>query len=373
MSNGMPNINIEFKTTADSAVKRSKGGILAVMVLETFTTKSKKSAVDEASFSEKAITIPTILTLTSPQEIPEFLTDENKEYIKRAFIGGQNQIKSVKVIVTDTVANGLALVESTTFNYLCGPHNLTVENTSEIADLIKDMRDYKNIKVKAVLPHCPSNHEGIINFTTDNIKISDTKTLNAGAFCSRIASILVGTPHNVSATYCVLSDVLDVPKFTKAQLDTKVNDGEFFIFHDGEKIKTSRAVNSLVTIQAPKTQDYKYIKIIDILDLIFTDVRRTLEDNYIGKFANNYDNKCTLINAIKSYLEGLRFSGFLDDVIEVLINIEQQKEYLREQGLDVSNMKDLDIKKANTGTVVFIKANIKVLNAIEDISIEFYI
>ena len=62
---------------------------------------------------------------------------------------------------------------------------------------------------------------------------------------------------------------------------------------------------------------------------------------------------------------------FLDadfkNVVE--IDVEQQRNYLKSIGVDVENMKELDIKKANTRDKVFLKSQIKILDAIEDISL----
>ena len=145
------------------------------------------------------------------------------------------------------------------------------------------------------------------------------------------------------------------------------------MFHDGEKVKVARAINSLITINSTKSEDYKSIKIIDTMDLIYSDVKRTCEDNYIGKFPNNYDNKCNLIVAIQAYLESLRDSELLDKNIATGIDMQAQMNYLRSQGEPVDDMTEQEIKEANTQTYVFIESKFKILNAIEDIKINFYI
>ena len=163
-------------------------------------------------------------------------------------------------------------------------------------------------------------------------------------------------------------------KFTKSELDAKINAGEFVIFHDGDKVKVARAVNSLTTVGATKSEDYKSIKIVDIMDLIYTDIKRTCEDSYIGKFANNYDNKCNLIVSIQAYLEALRDDELLDKDIVTGIDMEDSDiNYLKGKGENVADMTEQEIKEANTQTFVFLQAKYKILNAIEDITINFYI
>ncbi len=347
---GLPNILIEFKTKASTAIKRGERGIVAIIVKETV------SSVKEFATSADVVGY----------------TATNLAYINRAFLGGIKPIKKVIVIATDTISNALAKAETVKFDYLVGTPDLTASEATEIATAIKAMRDNKFIKVKAVLPNNVADHEGIINFTTTNIVVG-TDTFTSAQFCSRIAGLLAGTPLQESATYKVLSEVTDVPKKTKAELDTAINAGKFEIFWDGEKVKVARAVNSLTTVGSSKSEDMKSIKIIDIMDLIYSDIKRTCEDNYVGKFANNYDNKCNLIVAIKTYLESLKREELLDGDIYVGIDMAAQKDYLTTNGVDTEGMKDLDIKKANTGTNVYLEGKYKITNAIEDISIKFYV
>lgn len=348
---GLPNILISFKTKASTAIKRGSRGIVAIIV------------IDEPI----GVTI-----LEDVTKVPSALTADNKAYIERAFLGGKNAVKNVVLIVTDTVANGLAVLETLKHDYSVGPHDISPADVTTMATFVKTLRDSKGIKVKTILPNSASDHEGVINFTTSDIKVGE-KTYTAAEYCSRIAGLLAGTPLKMSATYYGLPEVTDVPKFTKSELDSKVDSGQFVIFHDGEKVKVARAVNSLVTIGTTKSEDYKSIKIIDIKDLIYSDVKRTCEDDYIGKFPNTYDNKVALIVSIQAYLEALRDEELLDQSIVTTLNVEAQRNYLKSIEVDVDNMSDQEVKEANTQTKVFIQSNYKILNAIEDISVDFFI
>ena len=105
------------------------------------------------------------------------------------------------------------------------------------------------------------------------------------------------------------------------------------------------------------------------MHMIEDDIKTTCEDSYIGKYSNSYDNKCVLITAIQAYLDQLVMDGILDadfkNVVE--IDVEQQRNYLKSIWVDMDNLKELDIKKANTRDKVFLKSQIKILDAIEDI------
>lgn len=347
---GLPNVLVAFKTRASTVIKRGSRGVVGVIIIDTPVG---------------------IYPLEDNTQIPN-LTAENKAYIERAFLGGQNAVKKVVVIVTDSVANGLKTLETQKCDYAVGPHDISTQDVTAMSTFIKGLRDNKGIKMKAVLPNSPSDHEGIINFTTTDIVVGED-TFTTAEYCSRIAGVLAGTPLKMSATYHVLQEVADVPKFTKAELDTKIDAGEFVIFHDGEKVKVGRAVNSLVSIGAIKTEDYKSIKIVDIMDLIDADIKRACEDDYIGKYANSYDYKVMLIVAIQGYLEVLKAEELLDKAIFTEINLEKQIQYLKFIGEDVQSMSDQEIKEANTKKKVFVKSKYRILDAMEDIEVEFFI
>ncbi len=348
---GLPNVLIAFKSKASTAIKRGSRGVVGMIVTDTPVG---------------------VYLLEDNTQIPNTLTAENKAYIERAFLGGQNAVKKVVVIVAETVAEGLNTLETQRCDYAVGPHDISPSDVTAMATFIKGLRDNKGIKMKAVLPNSPSDHEGVINFTTTDI-VAGEDTFTTAEYCSRIAGLLAGTPLQVSATYYALPEVTDVPKFTKSELDAKIDAGEFLIFHDGEKVKVGRAVNSLVTAGSTKSEDYKSIKIVDIMDLIYTDIKRTCEDNYIGKYANTYDNKIMLVVSIQAYLEMLRYEELLDQDIDTGINVEKQRLYLKSTGVDVESMSLQQIKEANTRTNVFVKAKYKILNAMEDFDVEFFI
>lgn len=192
--------------------------------------------------------------------------------------------------------------------------------------------------------------------------------MTTAAFCSRIAGLIAGTPMTISCTYAPLAEVSDVTRLTKEQLDTAIDSGEFVLFHDGEKVKVGRGVNSLKTTSQEKGEAFKKIKIVEAMDMIQNDIRMTAEDGYIGKYANSYDNKCLLIMAVKGYLEELERSGILETGTSVVeLDLAAQENYLKSKGIDTSDMSEQQIKEANTDAKVFLRARVSILDAIEDI------
>ena len=115
-----------------------------------------------------------------------------------------------------------------------------------------------------------------------------------------------------------------------------------------------------------KNEQFQKIKIVEVMDSLFDDIKTTIEDSYLGKYANTYSNKCLLISAINVYLQSLVDKGILNKG-EVEIDVNAVRTYLISKGVDVSNMEEEEIKRANTGSKVFLAANVSILDAIEDI------
>lgn len=348
---GLPNINIVFQTTAGETIARLARGVVGVIVKDGAATGG--------------------YTLTDEQQIPAGLGEDNKDYIRNAFIGYVNRPSRVLLYVADpdaaSLADALAWFALDIPDYLAGPPDCSADESNEIAAWVAARRQ-ENKTPKAVLPGKAADSEAIINFVTEDIKVG-ARTYTPAQYCSRMAGLIAGTPLTIACSYAPLPEVEDVKRLPKAEMDTAIDSGKLILFHDGKKVKVGRGVNSLVTTTQGKGSAFKKIKIVEAVDTIQTDVRLAIQDSYIGKYANSYDNKCLLISAIKGYFESLELEGVLKAGSVVEIDLAKQRNYLSSQGIDVSAMSDLAIKKADTGDKVFLKATIKILDAIEDIDL----
>lgn len=351
---GLPNINIEFKSQAISAIKRSAKGIVAI-ILRDATVVAQGPHI-----------------LTNSTQVPAELGAVNKSYIEQAFIGYVNPPRKVIVyVLADTALNmseALNYLATQTFDYLAGPPDCDSADSTEIATWIASQR-VDDFTPKAVLPDKAADSEAIVNFTTDGIKVGSVEYATAG-YCARIAGLIAGTPMTISCTYAPLPEVTDVTRLTKAQIDSAIDAGQLIIFHDGEKVKVGRGVNSLQTTTQDKGEIFKKIKIVEAIDMIKNDIKMTAQDSYIGKYANSYDNKCLLISAIGGYFTQLELEGILQAGSSFVgIDMAAQEAYLQSIGTDTSKMTEQQIKEANTADKVFLKSIIKILDAIEDIDL----
>ncbi len=349
---GLPEININFIEAARTGIAMGDRGIVAVII--------------------KGAGAPGMYKLTGPEQIPATWSEANREYITNAFLGNVTRPRSVLVAVigasAENLTDALEMLATQYFDYLVAPPTCSETEAESVAAWVKERWAEQDCK-RAVLPDCAADFEGVVNFTTTGIVLKSGKTKTAAEYCSRIAGLICGTPLSQSCTSAVLSEVSDVMRLTRAQMDEAVENGEFIIYNDGSKVKVGRGVTSLTTL-ANKSEQYQKVKIVDTLCQIRADISTTISDSYIGKFANSYDNKCVLITAISDYFKQLEAAGMLaQGYSSVSIDLAAQRKYITEHGGDVNDMSEDEIKQYPTGSQVFLAATIRVLDAIEDVTI----
>lgn len=367
---GVPKLNITFHAAAERTAYKVTHGTVALILQEA-------ASVSNSDILDK------LHELNRENDIPDGLSDESKDYIKRAFIGGVYKPAKVWAYIATAPASSeheedmatayeaaLAALSRIDFDWL------TIKTAdSGVAAIVKEWIDTQRSNgawCKAIIPSetaADFDDEAIVNFVAKTITVADG-TYDAAAYSSRIAGIIAGTPLSASVTHHILPEVSDVYRYLSAEQDQLVDDGALILIYDGVKVKIARGVTSLTTT-AGKIASLKKIKIIDALDSISRDLKLLCSDNYVGKYTNTYDNKCLLLTAIKSYLAGLEQQGVIQEgSSKVELDIAAINDYLTESGVDTSDMTEQDLKVADTGSEVFIRASFKVYDAIEDITID---
>lgn len=375
---GLPQVLIDFKTKGVTAIKRSARGIV-VMILKNETENTIKNYVinDVADIPEKG------------------LTDENVDYIKKCLLGTPLRIL-VYTLPLDTVevtagegeeapdrqtqADVLKLIDGIKWNWLCAPTS-TVQEQQDLASWIKSERQNKRKTFKAVLANQAADNEGVVNFTSSGIKVASGtdedgnvtyKAYTALEYTARICGILAGLALDRSATYFKLTEVAEVDPVP--EIDDHIDKGEMVLFdeQDGDGVKIARACNSLTTFTTDKGEDFRYIKIVEAVDMITDDIRDTFKKYYTGKVINDYDHKMLFIAAILVYFDEIK-GNVLDRDGNNTVDIDEQyqRNYAKLKGEDVEKMDAMTIRKYNTGTNVVLAGSIKPVNAMEDLKIVF--
>lgn len=361
---GLPEISVYFKEKGIAAIESAKRGIVLLLMNDT---------------SVQAVTKYTIF---DNDDIPETLSEDNKKQIELALIGYQTTPYKIVVLAfpktgkTADINAKLKAAEALKFTYLVYPE-ATTEESNTIATWIKAQRSQKDNKVKAVLYKTAADNEGIINVTNEYFEVK-TKKYTGQQYLSRIAGLICGTPATISCTFAPLPEVTGVEFVDRETLDNRINAGEFVVFDDGEKVKVARGVNSFVTTVQDKGKSFKKIKLVELMDMIHDDIKKTAEDNYLGKYANSYDNRCLLITAINGYFLELEANSLAEKGHNnCSIDVEATKIYLIKNGRktkeELKMMKDIDIKYENIGDNVFLTAEMSLLDAIETIKLPIHI
>lgn len=287
MALGLPSFSMIFSGKAVSAVERSARGIVACILQDSteggreINTYKKADEIDFEHWSEK-----------------------NYGYMKLIFAGSPSGVIVVRQKEgTEGYGPALRKLKDMKWNYLCIP-GLAPADATMVSAWIKQCRNEEKKTFKAVLPNCAGDHEGIINFTTEDIASTITgQTHSAAEYCARIAGTLAGLPLSRSSTFLALEDIsgASVPD----EPDEHINNGEMVIIFDGKKYKIGRGINSLVTFTTEKTEDTRWVKIVEGMDLYLDDIREVYEESYVGKIINDYDGKQMLVGAIGAYHKGL--------------------------------------------------------------------
>ena len=355
---GLPQLTFELQKAASTVVARTTQSIVGMILKDT-----------------KALGVHVIY---QENDIPTELGADNVAYIKRALIGHINRPRCIFLAVVDstsgTVSGGFADLGQYSYDYLVGPPDIASPDTTNLATLVINQRKNRYIG-KLVLPNTASDNEGIINFAASNIKVGST-TYDAGDYASRIAGVLAGTPADCSATNAPLPEVTGVDAVEDP--DDAIDDGELILVNDGRQVKLSRAVTSLVT-QGDKPAALKKIKAVAAVDLIRYYALTTIEDNYLGKCANTYDNKCILLAALRGYLQTLEDGDvLLEKSSSAELDATAIREYLIGQATTAGNtdevnrikaLDDAEVIREDTGSYVFIRLAGYVLDAMEDFAI----
>ena len=386
---GLPQVIIDFRTKSTTAIARSARGI-GVMILNNEATNVSK-----------------FYKISDSTDIPdEGLTARNVALIKKALLGVPLRILVYTLPTTDVEVTGgemllnqadiLKKLHNIKWNYICHPTG-TAQDQEDLAVWVKKERNVKRKTFKAVVANFDADDKGVVNFTTDNIRCvnpayTDALQLAGGdktkvnvsipeflvytstEYTARIMGILAGLALDRSATYYELTEVHDCEVYE--DIDDCISKGQLCLIDemDGNGVKIARACNSLHTFTTDVGQDFRYIKIIEAVDMITDDIRDTFKNSYVGKVINDYNHKMLFVAALLVYFRNLK-GNVLDNsptaINTVDIDEPAQKDYAILHGDDVTKMTVQQIREYNTGTQVLLTGRITPVNAMEDLRITF--
>ena len=405
---GLPQIYITFESKSSTAISRSARGVGSLIFNDSHVTDA-----DGVKY----------YLIEDSTDIPAGIDEINTDLIQKALLGTPNRLHTYFIppatheeetevdgeTVTDTVIETVTVTVNATvtqadalkkcadvrFNYIAHPTGNS-QDQQNLAAWVQSQRTNRHKTFKAVVAHYDADNYGVINFTTDQIRVNNPVyrdalaladgdetavtdipkyiTYTPNQYTARIVGILAGLGLDRSATYYELSEVVDVAEYD--DIDTHINQGELCLFDekDGNGVKIARGCNSLHTFTSTVGFDFRHIKIVESIDLIKDDIRDTFRNDYVGKVPNNYDNKMLLIAAINSYLNSLQ-GNVLDrtstDTNYVEIDYDANLKYIKARGVSTADMTEQEVLEYNTGTNVYLCGKLTPVNAMEDLTLAF--
>ena len=358
---GMPSIEIVFKGLGASAIQRGQKGI-AVLILKD-STDNKSKFVEYRSISDLG------------KEEQEKYTKENVEYIKDVLEGTPLKLIVARMGEEELLTDILNLIKGkVAMNCWIAMAGATEQETTDLVSFIKSSNKNEKKRYKGlVYDALASDDIHIVNYTNEKVIFKDERKEQQGDVA---VPYLLGYLAGLSLDMSAIAKPLQKFEFVEEpeELDEAISDGEFILFNDEGDVRVARGVNSLVTTGQGVTDDMKFILIVEVMDLIYTDIFSTWKNSYKGKYKNSLDNQMLLIGAINAYFKALANDLLLDPNFDnrSMVDLESQRmanipKYGEEEVESWDNDKVMEM---TVSTNVFLSGDIKILNAMEDFKFE---
>ncbi|AUN11441.1 phage tail sheath C-terminal domain-containing protein [Clostridium botulinum] len=356
MANTLPNINILFKQRAATFTQR--GGV-AILLLKDDTDKNFNTAEYK--------------TLTDLELDEAKYTPTNLQYIKDTLLGKTSKVAVVRVDVEKEFTDALNIVKNL---YSTGWISLVSETKTDYDTLvswIKTRRDTDKKTFKAVVfnPTTPPDYEGVVVLGNEKVIFKDnTRGEKAGyEFLPTLLGYIASAGVDTGTTYMAMENLKTVSE--PASTNQEIQAGKLILINDENIVKIGLGVNSLTTFTQDK-EDFSLIEVIETMDLIKDDIRKTFKNNYIGKFKNKLDNQMLFISAVNTYFSNLAARDVLDSSYnnESFIDVEAQRKAWVDSGKpEAKEWDDTTVKNTTFKRKLFLGANIKILTSMTDLTL----
>lgn len=362
-NNTMSRLKFSLEALADTIVSRADKGVLLIVlddknVQGLYTYKKLKKVTENWEVENKAY----ISTAFSDYGVAKVIVASAHTNADSTIVGKDN--------ITNSLPNALTLLNKVFANgYLVAPQITTSTDKKVVADFIKSQRNGDDYPLKGVLYNYSADCEGIINFTGFDLKNTidnSVTTVASEDYTIDVASHLCILGANEAITNHVAKNVTDCD--IKTDDDVCVGNGELFLYNNGTNIVFSRGVNSKQTLGTNESEVLTKIRVVEIIDMVKSDLRDTFNNSYLGKYGNSYANRKSLISSLNnSYFKSIMRQGYLsnDETSYCELDVDATRTYLESKGIDTDDMKDADILKAKIDTHVFIKCTLYVMDVIE--------
>ena len=343
-----PNINIEFKTLATTAIQRSARGIACLILKD-----SKKST--------KWVTLKTIADLKDKE-----WDAKNVKYIKLVMHYGAKKVL-IRVLQTgENLDDALGEFKQRKMHWLAYPGAEQADDqklvtwTKEVFGT--DGAIGKNVKYVSSYAN-DTDHVAIVELGNREYK-SIYGDFTAQEYTAAIAGLIAGMPINRSADNFVMSDLTEVDYF-----EPKL--GKFSLYMDDEKVRVNYGVNSKTTFDSIWKKDTRKIKVVEGMGFVTDDIKDTFKNYWLGIYICDYNNKMNFCsNVTKVYFKEMApnvLNGDYNNMIE--IDYEAQKRLVVLDGKNPDDLTEMEILKYPSGDDVFLTGDVRFSDTMANLSL----
>ena len=195
---GLPKILINFRTKSTTAIARSARGIGVIILNDEnafdadgneeikYFNISDITDIPSSGISDKGIDLIKKALLGTPLRLHVYLIPpKTKTVMVAQEVDDDNDPETAAVttiVPTETAsvikqADVLKKVQTVKWNYICHPTG-TTQDQQDLATWVKSQRKNKHKTFKAVVAHVDADDYGVINFTTDKIRVENFNYIN---------------------------------------------------------------------------------------------------------------------------------------------------------------------------------------------------
>lgn len=230
----------------------------------------------------------------------------------------------------------LGKLEAYSFNAVgCESNDESV--SSLYATFVKRMRENVGTKCQAVVFNNEADYEGVVNV------VNSTKESETGLIYW-VTGIIAACEINQSNTNKTYNGEYTINvDYTQTELEDAIDSGKFMLHKVGDEVRVLKDINSLVSTNTEKGDDFKSNQTIRVIDQVATDVALVFNNKYIGKIQNNEAGRVSLWN----------------DIVTLF------KNYQSAQAIENFNSEDITVEAGNDKQSVVINTSVEPINAME--------
>lgn len=165
------------------------------------------------------------------------------------------------------------------------------------------------------------NNEGVV-WLAWGVTDQEGVVRKGADFIGRIAGMIAAFGTDISLTFEPVSGIRAVELTpTNAQVKSGLVGGLLMITDIGTgTFHVEQGINTLTTLGAQQTTQFKKIRVVRILDLIFNALTGGLAGTFIGQIANDTDGQASVISSIAAFLETLSAARYIKPLFTVALD-----------------------------------------------------